>query len=531
VPEGATEAPQIGAARQELVKALGDFEVDKLAAYKQIKIVHEPVWGTCSFDPWEVSMLELNVFQRLRGLKQTGFAYFTYPSAEHSRFQHSLGVAEAASRVFDSIFERVEYGGVSPVGLNEREKSRLFAIKPDTAYKDRLRVLLRVATLVHDSGHSVFSHSSERIYGLVPPFHELSQLLKADSSPKAPGAAEIVVYLLVTSPEWQSAVKTLWKRATSKVEPPTPQEWERIGRWVMGQEADPEIKFVADIVSGPLDADKLDYVFRDGYVAGIPVGYDLQRLISTITVDPQASRGKSWWRLTLPIRGINALEQLVMGRLVLNSYLYHHHKCRAAETAFERALAREYVSEKTIVGKKSVWDLFVLTDADTTAFSHSKSASAAAIRDLLARRLKVRVAEFREADLPATESSSVAYEDLVELASPRTVEAYKTLLHFEDSIAKKAGLPEGSVIFDVPKPAAYADLENLRIPGRPGTPAVSPTQVLNYRDWIASYSTYRQFIRVFGPRGQEKEDAVWAATLSVLGDLGVRLSNNARVQH
>jgi HD superfamily phosphohydrolase len=73
---------------------------------------------------------------------------------------------------------------------------------------------------------------------------------------------------------------------------PDTNEWERIGRWVMEQEADRKLKFLADIVSGPLDADKLDYVFRDGYSAGIPVGYDRERLVATIcvVVIPESSK-------------------------------------------------------------------------------------------------------------------------------------------------------------------------------------------------------------------------------------------------
>lgn len=523
----------IDAARRALLHALGDLEPQRLASYRQIKIVHEPVWGTCSFQPWEVSILELEVFQRLRGLRQTGFAYFTYPSAEHSRFQHTLGVVEAATRVFDSILKREAYGGLSPGALELKEKNRVFNTTSGAREADRLKILLRVAAMVHDTGHSIFSHSSERIYGLVEPFPELSRALISENA-KRPGAAEIVVYLLVTSEEWQRAAESLWKQSTDRVPPPSKEEWERIGRWVMGQENDPQLKFAADIISGPLDADKLDYVFRDGYVAGIPVGYDLQRLVSTITVDPQgvATDGQRWWRLTLPLKGINALEQLVMGRLVLNSYLYHHHKCRAAETAFERALAREYLANKTLLGRASVWDLFSLQDADTNAFAKTSSATAPAIRDLLRRRLKVRIAEFRHKDLPRqTEETSEQYDELLSLASPKSWDDYRALIEFEDEIAHKAGLEPGSVIFDIPKSASYADLENLLLPGRPGSSGESPTRVLNYRDWIASYKTYREYVRVFGPRGQREEDAVWQATGAILGSRGLALPLSARISH
>jgi hypothetical protein len=93
----------IRAAQRELIRAAWDVDLADLVVANKQKIIHDPVWGTCEYEPWEVSLLELPVFQRLRGLRQTGFANLTYPAAEHSRFQHTLGVVEAASRLFRSV--------------------------------------------------------------------------------------------------------------------------------------------------------------------------------------------------------------------------------------------------------------------------------------------------------------------------------------------------------------------------------------------------------------------------------------------
>ncbi len=519
-------------ARGALIGAIGDFDTSRLATYKNRKIIHDPVWGTCNYEPWEVSLLELPVFQRLRGLRQTGFAHLTYPSAEHSRFQHTLGVVSAASRVFDSVVARDSLEeGLSPRGRAYPTKPSVYGGTDHD--RKRWRSLVRVAALVHDLGHSVFSHTSERIYGMIHPFPQLADLLR--SSEKLPGAAEIVVYLLVTSKEWQETANELWRQSSSTMPPPDSVEWERIGRWVMGQEEEPTLKFLADIISGPIDADKLDYVFRDGYAAGIPVGYDLERLISTICVDPQTSQldGKTWWRLTLPIKGINALEQLVMGRLVLNSYLYHHPKCRSAESAFERALAREWFASRTVLGRSNVWDLFDLQDADVLSYTKTTTGdTAVAIKALLRRQLRVAIVEFRYRDLQkASEASSSEFDRLLDLGKAKTWGQYRRLIEFEDDLASKAGLPQGSVVVDIPKHPDYADLGNLLLPGRRADEQESPTKVLNYRDWIAAYKTHRAWVRVFGPRGNSSETAVWNATCSLLATKSILLPEGARIEH
>ena len=495
--------------------------------------MHDSVWGTLSLDPWESTLLELSVFQRLRGLRQTGFAYLTYPTAEHSRFQHTLGVMEAASRIFDSLQRRINDGGLSEKGLSERADNRVFKRRAHNVA--RWRMLLRLAALVHDIGHSVFSHSSERVYALIKPFPELMAGFQGGNA-KRPGAAEVMVYLLVTSPEWRKLVDNLWNKATQSPKPPTADEWERIGRWVLGQETARDLKFLADIISGPFDADKLDYVFRDGYVSGIPVGYDLMRLIATICVDPQEDKEakKDLWRLTLSMRGINALEQLVMGRLVLNSYLYHHHKCRAAECAFERTLAREYLAKKTVLGRKRVWDLFGLQDADTYEFSKGHSRNAKEIRNLYNRRLRVRVVEFRGEDVvqPTSQRASFGFTKLTEFASIASWDRYEALLAIEDRIARKAGLAIGTVIVDVPKSPDYADLENVLLPGRRGQAGELPANVLTYRGWISAYASHRSYVRVFAPRGQSTENKVWNAAKEVFfKDFGLTLPEMARVAH
>ncbi|MGD9157125.1 MAG: hypothetical protein PVG39_01840 [Desulfobacteraceae bacterium] len=56
------------------------------------KVVHDSLWGTLKLTPAELCFIDTPLVQRLRQIRQTGFAYLTFPSTTHSRFEHTLGV-------------------------------------------------------------------------------------------------------------------------------------------------------------------------------------------------------------------------------------------------------------------------------------------------------------------------------------------------------------------------------------------------------------------------------------------------------
>lgn len=511
---------RIDDARRALLAVWEPLLKTPFCSYPSRKIIHDSIWGTTRYEPWEAALLDLGIFQRLRGLKQTGFAYFTYPAAEHSRFQHTLGVAHAASKIFDSLVSRPEEGGVSKRGRD------LGIHKTDafTKKRERFRILLRLAALVHDTGHSFYSHTSERIFSLVSPFPELIADLTT-SGGKRPGAAEIVVYLLVTSAEWKKRVSEIWKATRAPGLPPDDDEWETMGRWVMGQERRPEQQFLADIVSGPLDADKLDYISRDAYSAGIPIGYDLERFTATVCVDPQGDR----YRLTIPVKGINALEQLVLGRLVLNSYLYHHQKVRAAEVFFERTLVREYLAKGTVLSITPPWPLFAMQDADVYGLS-KQTPGLETYKAILLRTLPIRVAEFKSSLLPNVDSEAVSseYTGLLSAEATQDMRTYGKLIGVEDELADASNRPRGTIFVDVPKSPSYKELEDLQLPDDATGEAVAPTDLLNYGSWVAAYIAHRSFVRVFASREAAAGEDVWKGISSWFADHHLALPESAR---
>jgi len=96
--------------------------------------VRDPIHGLIDYSDTEEKIINSQMFQRLRGIKQLALASFVYPGAHHTRFEHSLGAMHLAGKVGESL-------NLS----NEQTK------------------ILRLAGLLHDIGHGPFSHVSEQI--------------------------------------------------------------------------------------------------------------------------------------------------------------------------------------------------------------------------------------------------------------------------------------------------------------------------------------------------------------------------------
>jgi len=67
--------------------------------YKFGKVIHDTTWGTNYFEPHEISLINTPLLQRLRYISQMGFTSYIYPSARHSRFEHSLGVTSFVNKM------------------------------------------------------------------------------------------------------------------------------------------------------------------------------------------------------------------------------------------------------------------------------------------------------------------------------------------------------------------------------------------------------------------------------------------------
>src|SRR6202035_4976711 len=124
-----------------------ESNLTRLVLAMQMKEVRDPVHGFIYFNETEMEIVNTTVFQRLRYIRQLAFTHLVYPGAEHSRFAHSLGVMEFATRMFDTLM-------IKHLGKELKWKK---------GHKERNRQLLRLGALLHDIGHPPFSHASEEL--------------------------------------------------------------------------------------------------------------------------------------------------------------------------------------------------------------------------------------------------------------------------------------------------------------------------------------------------------------------------------
>jgi HD superfamily phosphohydrolase len=297
------------------------------------KTFNDPVWGVIELFPWEVAILDSPLLQRLRGVRQLGMAHHVYPGACHDRLEHSRGVVEAAERMIRAVARNA--------GHRRRFGHDSAIVEPS----DDDIVCTRLGALLHDIGHGPFSHVTEPLFRqrLAPEFDRLDDLLCESFERTAPVApAEVIAVLLVLSKAVQGVI------AHPRLAVPLhPQELTlALAARILGSRLFLKATYLAGVVSGPLDADKLDYMARDSHHAGLPMGLDLERLISkleivTITPDnapnPDLARrarespNQRFYELGLSLAGLNAYEQMVIGRVILYDRIYYHHKVRCAE--------------------------------------------------------------------------------------------------------------------------------------------------------------------------------------------------------
>lgn len=169
---------------------------------------------------WDV--IGTREFQRLRRIRQLGTTYLVFHGAEHSRFQHSLGVYEIVRRIIDDSFSR----------------------RPQWNNEERLVTLC--AALLHDLGHGPFSHAFEKVFHLDHEYFTQRILL---------GATEVNEVLSRVAPDFPQRVADV------------------IGKTY------PD-KLVVSLISSQIDADRMDYLQRDAYYTGVSYGhFDMERIL------------------------------------------------------------------------------------------------------------------------------------------------------------------------------------------------------------------------------------------------------------
>ena len=236
--------------------------------------MRDPIHGFIKLSETEKRLIDTQVFQRLRRIRQLAMTFLVYPGALHTRFDHSIGVMHIAGRICTRLRE-----------LDSKRVSN----------EDIDRV--RLAALLHDVGHGPFSHVSEHLLKKYAPADaDTGQVLEKIHE-------KITVDIIRSDPQIKNILKNDCKFVIDMIQGKEAWDWRR------------------DVVSSELDADKMDYLLRDSYFTGVKYGeYDLEKVIESFLIDTNETETA----LSISSKGIYALEQLLLARYHMTQQVYWH---------------------------------------------------------------------------------------------------------------------------------------------------------------------------------------------------------------
>ena len=244
----------------------------------KFEILRDPLWNNIRVDELTLRLVDTEIFQRLRYVRQLGLAYLVYPGATHTRFEHALGTYHLARGTLATMSEREGLGGA------DAEE----------------QAIVRAAALLHDVGHYPFSHALE----------EIGQLHHED-----------VARPLITS----GSLADILASAISRDAP------RRVFDLVSGRSESP----LQGLISGSLDLDKIEYLKRDAFMCGVPYGeIDVDRLINSLLVLDDPETGKPG--IGVLEKGLSALESLLFAKYQMYRNVYWHHAVRSATAMYKR---------------------------------------------------------------------------------------------------------------------------------------------------------------------------------------------------
>jgi len=304
-------------------------------------------------DAAEDDLLDTAWVQRLRRISQLQSARWVFPTAEHSRFTHGLGVMHEAGLWGRSLYPSLR-AALPVLAPGEPVPSEGLVVET-----------LRVAGLLHDVGHGPFAHFfDDRFLAAFP----------APSDPRRPGAKTLShedLSQLIIERELGPLIGGLRRAPGSVPERDRLADDEAIDpRWVSfliskPPLADPSmpgwVRTLQPLLSGVFTVDNLDYVRRDAYLTGVSIGpVDAERLRRYCFV---SERG-----LTLYESGVGALEMFLTARLFMYRHVYLHRTVRAIDLDLEEVFAP---SIRAVFGEGSPAErLAAFADLDEYALLH-----------------------------------------------------------------------------------------------------------------------------------------------------------------
>lgn len=286
--------------------------------------IKDPVYGYVYITEEEKQIIDSFPIQRLRRLRQLAGAEYVYPAANHTRFEHSVGVMYLADRV-------IANPNLSQLASEDEAK------------------MVRIAGLLHDVGHGPFSHVFEQL------------LIKAKKT------HEDMTLWIVENSELRDILSRLGY---------VPKE---VGKLAVGTLHRHVKAFLDQIINSAVDVDKMDFIVRDTYHTGAEYGYiDIFRLIHALDVLKE--------NLAVDLGALSALESLIIARVESFKSIYFHRVGRAAQIML--AMAMEKADEELgLTGFRTTEEYMAMDDYTVWTMLKNCQKSSEIINDLERRRM------------------------------------------------------------------------------------------------------------------------------------------------
>ena len=241
--------------------------------------IKDPLYGYVYITEDEKQIIDSYPFQRLRRIRQMAGAEYVYPGANHTRFEHSLGVKYLAERL-----------------TNNPKISQIIS--------DEEAQMIRLSSMLHDIGHGPFSHVFE---------HVLTKFLGKTH--------EDMTRWIILKSEVGDILGKLGYDANT------------ISKLSVGSLNMPERAYLDQMIRSAIDVDKLDFVVRDTYHTGAEYGFvDVPRLVDAIDILDG--------NLSVDIGALSALESFILARIESFKSVYFHRVGRAAQIMLASAMEK-----------------------------------------------------------------------------------------------------------------------------------------------------------------------------------------------
>ncbi len=366
--------------------------------------IRDPVHGNIRLSKLQEELIQTVEVQRLSFIHQLGTTFQIYPGAHGMRLSHALGVSYLADTIGKHILEEM-------TGIPDAEKTGT-------------RRLLQAAGMLHDIGHTPWSHTLEPLYiemNGADHMDFVADLVKGDATINIRGSGKIPEIL-----------------RSYGVDPSDVADLIRCS--YRGP------RYLQQLIFGEVDADMLDYLQRDFYFTGVAFGHiELDRIISTMrVVDDQ---------IVFLIKGHEAIRDFLFARIQMYSSVYLHKKTRIVDMMLLSAARR------SIVELKEIDDFQIMTDDEILSFLAERSEDPW-VRDM-AWRVKYRQKLFLQVfriDAATLDDSDISFLNTIGRSGDTSAERVSDLAL---KLSEKAGVTPGHILVDMPLEAVKISEERF----------------------------------------------------------------------